>query len=216
MPDIHLPQIEEEDEPVAVTKAAEPHRPHRSHAWKLVLEVMLISMGVFLGLAGEQWRESAHHRELAEDALRRFRSEVAHNRAEVQRVKDYHADLQKALIEHFKPDAAHRQPFTAKVHGLEPAAFETTAWDLAIATQSLTYIDSKLAYSLAQVYNLQARYTELSKGIMQTIYLKPPVDKPEEFLQSALIYFGDVVIEEPQLLKHYDALLPELDQAVGK
>ena len=42
---------------------------------KLGLEVVLISVGVFLGLLGEQWRENAEHKALADDALRRFRTE---------------------------------------------------------------------------------------------------------------------------------------------
>src|SRR6266516_4604802 len=51
--------------------------------------VVLISAGVFLGLAGEQWRESARHRALAEASLRRFRSEILTNRKAVAAVKDY-------------------------------------------------------------------------------------------------------------------------------
>ena len=59
--------------------------------------MVLISADVFLGLAGEQWRENARHRELAEDALGRFRSELRANRKAVADVKDYHVDLLKEL-----------------------------------------------------------------------------------------------------------------------
>jgi hypothetical protein len=40
--------------------------------FKIVLEVSLISLGVFLGLMGEQWRERSEHHELAMESLRRF------------------------------------------------------------------------------------------------------------------------------------------------
>jgi hypothetical protein len=179
-----------------------------------VLEVVLISMGVFLGLAGEQWRESAHHRELAEDALRRFRTELTANRRAVAAVRDYHVTLKKALDAHLSRPAGHREKFSATIHGLEPASFEQTAWDLAIATQSLTYIDPQLAYSLAQVYNLQQRYLELSHGILQAMYIRPPDENFEAFLETMAVYYGDIVIYEPGLLRQYDDLLPRVDRAL--
>lgn len=57
--------------------------------------MLLISIGVFLALMGEQWRENAHTRQLAEGSLRRFRSEILTNRKAVAAVKDYHVTLLK-------------------------------------------------------------------------------------------------------------------------
>ena len=68
----YLPHLDDEDEP------REPHTPPEEAgaaepapvkqvrmSWKSLpkigLEVVLISAGVFLGLAGEQWRENRHH-----------------------------------------------------------------------------------------------------------------------------------------------------------
>ncbi|MEO6524986.1 MAG: hypothetical protein ABIP93_00010 [Gemmatimonadaceae bacterium] len=47
---------------------------------RIALEVALISAGVFLGLAGDQWRENAWHRDLAKKSMERFRSEIVANR----------------------------------------------------------------------------------------------------------------------------------------
>ena len=71
---------------------APPERPRRrrrmrSLAW-MVLEVLLISIGVFLGLAGEQWREDRENRRQAAESLRRFRAEIAANREAISNVKD--------------------------------------------------------------------------------------------------------------------------------
>jgi hypothetical protein len=76
MSDIHVPKLE-------------AHGSGHS-IFKILLEVVLIEVGVFLGLAGEQWRENARHRELAERTLRRFRAEIVENRNAVVSVKDYH------------------------------------------------------------------------------------------------------------------------------
>jgi hypothetical protein len=42
----------------------------------MLLQVVLIALGVFLGLAGEEWREDRENRSLAAETLRRFRVEL--------------------------------------------------------------------------------------------------------------------------------------------
>lgn len=204
MPDIHLPKLDE------AASSSTGHSSRHGHALKLLLEVALIGLGVFLGLAGEQIRESAHHRELAEDSLRRFRTELTANRRAVAAVLDYHVRLKRAVDEYLAQDASHPRKFSMSMQGIQPASFNRTAWDLAIATQALEYIDSNLAFSLAEVYNLQQTYSELSRGVLQAMYINPPREKPDAFLESLQVYYGDIVLQEPLLLKRYDALLERL------
>src|SRR4030095_10625475 len=103
--------------------------------FRVVLEVALISLGVFLGLMGEQWRERSHHRELANESLRRFQTEVRTNRAQIASLKDYHAEMKKKIDAYLALDASKRATFDVALRGIQPASFEHTAWDLAIATQ---------------------------------------------------------------------------------
>ena len=135
---------------------------------------MLIAVGVFLGLAGEQWRENARHREMAEAALRRFRSEIVTNRTAVANVKDYHVTMKKKLAAYFAADAKTRPTVQVQLQGVRPAFFEHTAWDLALATQSLAYIDPTLAFGLSRIYTSQQDYAELSRGVLQAMYLAEP------------------------------------------
>ena len=81
--------------------------------------------------------------------------------------------------------------------GLQPVWFEHTAWDLALATQSLTYIDRRLAFAIARVYNAQQGYADLTRGVVQSMYLRPPGENVEAFLNAVSIYYDDIVIEEP-------------------
>src|SRR5262249_4257190 len=122
---------------------------------KILLEVALISISVFLGLAAEQWRQSMHDRDLAREALRRFRSEIATNRKAVADVKDYHAEMRKRIEAYLAADAAARKSIDVGMRGIQPVTFEHTAWDLAIATQSLTNIDRGLAFDLSRIYSAQ-------------------------------------------------------------
>ena len=61
--------------------------------FKAVVEVVLLSVGVFLALMGDQWRENAQNRELAAASLSRFRTEIEANWQAVAAVKDYHVTL---------------------------------------------------------------------------------------------------------------------------
>jgi hypothetical protein len=141
VPDVHLPHLEDdEDEPAAGpalqaapgTPADQPlvRAARRSKSLlKIGLEVILISSGVFLGLMGEQWRERAQHREIAEVSLRRFRMELQTNRNAVASVRNKHVAKLKYLESYFQlyeakdaegrkklawPDTANTRPGTSR------------------------------------------------------------------------------------------------------
>ena len=187
-------------------------RTVRSWLLKIALEVVLISVGVFLALMGEQWRESAHTRELAEASLRGFRSEILANRKAVAAVKDYHLALLESLRAYLAADTKTRNLASVRIQGLQPVFFEHTAWDLALATQSLAHIDGSVAFGLSRVYGLQRTYAEMTGGIMQAIYLRPMTEN----FEGLTAYYGDLVLWEPELLRMYEELLPQIDRALGE
>ena len=179
---------------------------------KIALEVVLISVGVFLALMGEQWRERAHTRELADSSLRGFRSEILTNRKAVEAVREYHVTLLKSLTAYLASDTKARRTDSVQIRGLQPVFFEHTAWDLALATQSLIHIDQQVAFGLSRVYGLQRTYAEQTRGIMQAIYLRPLTEN----FEGLTYYYGDIVLWEPELLRMYDELVPHIDRALGE
>jgi hypothetical protein len=199
--------------PPADLPASVPHRRRWSAGWP-ILEVFLIALGVFLGLAGEQWRANAERRGRATETLRRIRAEMAANRDEVKRVVDYHADARQRLKEFFAQPAAKRADF--RLEGIMPVQFEQTAWDLAQSTQALVDIDPDLSFALARVYGTQKRYNGLTEGITNAMYLRPPTEDAPAFLRSLSLYYSDVVILEPALEKLYADMLPQIDRALAR
>src|SRR4029453_2496856 len=93
-------------------------------------------------------RGRAHHRDLARESLHRLRAEIGTNRKTVQGVKDYHVEMRKRIEGYLAADEHARRTLSVRLQGVQPAFFEHTAWDLALATQSLTYIESDLAFAL--------------------------------------------------------------------
>lgn len=215
MPEVHLPNLDEEpeDEQPATPAPAPPHNARGKRALKLALEVLLIATGVFLGLAGEQWREAREHRERAQASLRRFLTEVRDNQKAVADVRDYHATLRASLRTFLRATPEQRKSISLKMDGVRPAFFETTAWDLALATQSLADIPEDVAYDISRVYRIQQSYVQLSQGMLNSMYLNTPYSGGEAFLASVAVYLDDVTGLEPQLLKFYEELLPKIESA---
>lgn len=203
MADVHVPKLEK----------------HGKSLFKILLEVSLISVGVFLGLIGEQWRENARHRELAKASLERFRTELTANRKAVADVKDYHADRLKELDEYFKVKPRDRAKAADRVnipHGINPAFLEHSAWDLALATQSLSYIDADLGVSLSSVYNQQSALAGVQQAFLNGIFAHPPpVEDPSVYFGEVMTFCSDAVVFEPRLMAMYDDLLPRLDKAIA-
>lgn len=194
-----------------------PERPTRSAPWllKLGLEVLLISAGVFFALLGEGWTERASQREMAEQALRRFRTEVVENREQVARVKDYHADMHGKIRAYLSAAAEDRDAVGLRLQGIQVVWFENTAWDLALATEALGHIDQDLAFDLAEIYDSQRGYRDLTEGLLQAMYVRPPSEDIEKFLHSLLVYYDDIVDIEPDLIEKYDEVIPQIDDALA-
>lgn len=214
MPDIHVPDLDEHDEGSTTTALTPAPRPRRRSLPKIGLEVLLIGLGVFLGLAGEQWREHAHQRELAAASLRRFRAEIARNRDAVVAVRNKHEAGLKAIEEYLAVDDRTRRNLAFPA-STDPAFLEYAAWDLAIATQSLGDIDQDLAQELAGVYAIQRQLDNSTRTITDVMYAKAGDQSRVPFLSSLAIYFGDCNLIEPRLVMRYDEVLKKLDAAIG-
>ena len=199
--------------------AGAPPAPARTKSLvTIALEVVLISAGVFLGLMGDEWRERAQHREFADASLRRFRTEIATNREKLAAVTDYHATTLSALRAFFESDEPKTaQHFDVRFNGLGVVPFEQTAWELALATQSLAYIDPELAFLLSRTYTLQRGYDGQQSAILEsTIYGRSWTTDFEGYWRSMLAYYGDLSTLDPDLLRAYDAVLPRIDRALGE
>jgi len=125
-------------------------------------------------------------------------------------VKDYHKTVLASLQRYMDTDTAQRNSEQVRVRGLQPAILEHTAWDLALATQSLADLDPSLAFELSRIYGLQTRYEDVTRSILQAIYIRPV----GENLEGLYYYYGDAVIWDTALLKMYQDILPQIDRVL--
>jgi hypothetical protein len=226
LPEVHLPDVDEIVDPppphaaaVAASTTPSEGRSHRSRTVvKVLLEVVLISAGVFLGLMGEQWRETADHRDLAETSLRRLRTEIATNRKAVAAQTDYHAKLFGQLRAFLAAAPSQRASLSVGMtQGLGPVFFERGAWDLALATGAMAYIDADLAFELSRVYTQQNAFADMERAIIQSTAYRPGfLENFESDARALVSFFGDAVYIDPILLEGYDSVLKAIDRELAE
>jgi len=171
---------------------------------------------VFLALLANQWSDARQHRERANATLRYFREEIVTKQKAIETKRQYHEVLNRDIQSFLQSDAPKTlESFFTAVHfrGLEPIMFERSAWDLALANQSLSYLPPKLAYAISRVYTRQQAFQTLENSFLQSV-LAPSTFAGKDatgLAKSMDAYLIDVNIQEPELLKLYAQLLPQID-----
>ena len=71
-------------------------------------------------------------------------------------------------------------------------------------------LDPSLAFELSRIYGLQTRYEDVTRSILQAIYIRPV----GENMEGLYYYYGDAVIWDTALLKVFQDILPQIDRVL--
>jgi hypothetical protein len=195
-------------------------RLHARSFASLLIEVVLIAIGVFLALWASNWHEDREHRAQARAALHNFLDEMQANEHAVQAQRAYHETLARQLDEflHSKEPMTEEE-FERQVHfeGLRPVTFEHTAWDLALATQALSWLDSRLAFEISKVYTQQSAFQNVENSFLTSAYTAGSFSSDNQKASATAMwtYLGDVNTQEPVILALYAKAIPEIKRALG-
>ena len=194
-------------------------RRHGRSVFGFVLELVLISAGVFLGLLANNWHEDREHHAKTQEAIRNFLSEMQTNLQAMESKRQYHETLAKELDQFLSSGEAPTEDRLFKeVHyaGAQPILFEHTAWDLALATQSLSYLPSDLAFEVSKVYTKQAAFETLENSFLAAGFMPGTfsAENLKGFAGSLRFYLRDVNSQEPPMIDLYRKVIPELRKAL--
>ena len=186
----------------------------------LLFEVALIAVGVFFALWANNWHEDREHRAQAKAALRNFASEMEANRQATQRNRAYHEAFARELREFLaskEPASENRLDKSVHFEGMRPVIFEHTAWDLALATQALSYLDPDLAFDISKVYTGQNAFQKLEDSFLAAAFTPASLssDNIKGMATAMELYLIDVNQQEPATLQLYDKVIPEVNSALS-
>ena len=195
-------------------------RERQKSLLNLILEVVLISIGVFLALWANNWHQEREHRALAHSALRNFADELRANQQAVRSERQYHETLARQLHEFLisnEPPTEERLQKSVQFKGVRPIIFEHTAWDLALATQALAYLNPDLAFNISKVYTAQSAFQTLENSFLASAFTPATfsTDNVKGLVAAMEYYLRDINQKEPAILKLYDEVIPEIDQALS-
>ena len=187
----------------------------------LFFEVVLIAVGVFLALWANNWHEDHEHRAQAQAALSNFANEMEANRQATQRNRTYHETFARELREFLaSKEPANEDRLNKSVHfeGMRPVIFEHTAWDLALATQALSYLDPDLAFDISKVYTQQNAFQKLEDSFLAAAFTPASLssDNVKGMATAMELYLIDVNQQEPAILQLYDKVIPEINSALSR
>lgn len=195
-------------------------RERQNSLLNLILEVVLISIGVFLALWANKWHEEREQRALAHSTLHNFAEELRANQQAVRSERQYHetlaGQLHEFLISNESPTEQRLQR-SVQFKGVRPIIFEHTAWDLALATQSLSYLKPELALDISKVYTAQSAFQTLENSFLASAFTPATFssDNVKGLVAAMEYYLRDINQKEPAILQLYDKVIPEVDQALS-
>jgi hypothetical protein len=186
----------------------------------LLFEVVLITVGVFLALWANSWHEDREHRAQAQAALRNFAGEMEANRQATQRDRSYHETLARELDQFLRSkEPPSEDRFNKEVHfeGVHPVIYEHTAWDLALATQALSYLKPDLAFDISKVYTQQNAFQTLENSFLASAFTPASIsrDNLKSLATVTMYYLIDVNQQEPAILQLYDKVIPEVNSTLS-
>ena len=194
---------------------------HRRSFLNLLFEVLLIAVGVFLALWANNWHEDREHRAQARAALRNFAGEMEANRQATQGNRQYHEALARELVQFLRSkEPPTEDRFNKEVHfeGVRPVIYEHTAWDLALATQALSYLKPDLAFDVSKVYTQQNAFQTLENSFLASAITPASMssDNRKGLATVMVFYLLDVNIQEPAILQLYGKVIPEVNSTLSR
>ena len=189
----------------------------------LVAQLFFVAAGVYLGMRAEDWREQRGRREAARATLTNLREELRRNREEVAHVLPYHRELAESLLALQGRGTPVRNfaelQRAVRWRGFRQLGFRHAAWDLALANQSLGWVDPSLAFPLADLYEAQAsldRYQDATLfAVVSPAGLRDDAMAATAYTLAA--FFSDAAkYQEPALVRAYDQLVPRIDSALAR
>jgi len=128
---------------------------------RVLFESALITVSILLALGLDEWREDRQNEETVVQAMSNFLREIKQNKARVDDAAPFNKGLRDVLHRRYRDgDISSTNEFIDIVESYTPVVLQSTAWETALATGSVTKMDYSLVSALSLTYGLQTRYQQ--------------------------------------------------------
>ncbi len=178
---------------------------------RVLIEFLSVAFAVLFALLVNQWKENRHNNKLARASLENIHIEISNNKSTIEEMMQEHEKVIKILdsLVILSEKDIERNNIDLNI------SFEllsNTAWDAALLTQSISYMDMETVMEISMIYKLQEYYDSFTKEyIIKNIYnTEFSINKDIKEIKSAQKFFTLILKTEKNLLEAYDYAFNEL------
>jgi hypothetical protein len=169
---------------------------------RVLFESALITVSILLALGLDEWRENRQDQDTVEQALSNFVSEIRRNKARVDDAAPFNRGLRDVLERRRRDgDITSSGEFIDIVESYNPVVLQSTAWETALATGSVSKMEYNLVSALSLTYGLQTRYQQTTRDGMVEL-MRPEnllADRVEWAIYNSVRYLDHVTGMETEL-----------------
>ena len=184
----------------------------------MLVESVLVVGSILLALALDDWNEDLEFQNLADRSLVNFEREIQKNRLRLADVTLFHLGLRDVLV-NMDASAVAVPATTIRniMEGFQPAILVSTAWETAVATGALGYMEYDVVAGLSLTYNLQERLVTLNRsGLNDLLVGGLRRGETELLVYAANRYMRELTGAEQELEGVYDLVLGLIAETVGE
>ena len=215
-----LRALEPTECPLANLSPSETEGSLSRRAWisRVLVESVLVVGSILLALALDEWNEGQDYQDLATLSLLNFEREIQQNRLRLEDVTPFHVGLRDVLANMDIDDAAVPATTIRNIlEGFQPALLVSTAWETAVATGALGYMDYEVVAGLSRTYNLQEQLTNLSRSGMNDLLMGGfRSEETDLLIYTANRYVRELTEAEQGLEVVYDLVLGLIAENIGE
>ena len=184
----------------------------------MLVESVLVVGSILLALALDEWSEDRDFQDLATLSLINFEREIQQNRLRLEDVTPFHLGLRDVMVNMDTGGAAVPATTIRNIlEGFQPALLVSTAWETAVATGALGYMDYDVVAGLSLTYNLQERLVALNQSGLNDLLVEGFRSAENELLiYSANRYMRELIEAEQGLQGVYELVLSLVAETIGE
>jgi len=184
----------------------------------LVIESVLITFGVLLAFAADNWKTQAKLEHDTELVLQNLQNELIGNRSMVLEWMGYYDSVQLRIAQTIElPNQEASIPDADWLEGLYPRPSvsylpQQTAWQTAQSTQVLRNFQYNTTYNLTHCYRYQTDIEETRSLVFETLYRSQEPNTALSRLKALKALHQELIKKQQYLLGAYRDALIALDQ----
>lgn len=190
---------------------------------KLLLQLIPVAVGVYIGIIAGNWNEAKSKKEQQNVFIEYVIKELESNKKEIQRAYDYHseiAEVMDSIMNDITKEQLDQSFFQnggfmgiPKWTGIGIPPVDDSIYQSGIISNSINGIDFNTIASINKMYAFLNEYKDITKPMINRIINSTPQTTTHEVFMCIEFFTTDVRSIEKMIIKRIDGIVEKLDKS---